>query len=133
MEKQIKSKERVRDNGEVYTNEREVTAMLDLVKEESYRIDSKFLEPACGNGNFLIKILERKLDTVEELYKDNQTEYERQSLIAISTIYGIDILPDNCKESQDRLFKYFETRYNKLFENTEKSKYDYRRYIRAKH
>lgn len=115
MTNQIKSKDRVRDNGEVYTNEREVKAMMDLVKDESYRIDSKFLEPSCGNGNFLIEILERKLNTIENLFKNNKTEYERQCLIAVSNIYGIDILPDNCIESQNRLFRYFETVYNNRF------------------
>ena len=68
-EKQIKSKKRVRNNGEVFTNEREVNAMLDLVKQETERIDSRFLEPACGNGNFLIEILRRKLEVVKSRYK----------------------------------------------------------------
>ena len=64
---QIKSKERVADHGEVFTNEREVNAMLDLVKDESFNVESTFLEPACGDGNFLIAILDRKLRKVEEL------------------------------------------------------------------
>ena len=65
----VKSKQRVADHGEVFTAEREVEAMLDLVKNETLRIDSRFLEPACGNGNFLAKILERKLAVVEGEYK----------------------------------------------------------------
>lgn len=71
-EKQTKSKSRVRNHGEVFTAEREVNAMLDLVKNETERIDSRFLEPACGNGNFLIKILERKLNVVDRAYKRSQ-------------------------------------------------------------
>ncbi|SPX82041.1 hypothetical protein [Moraxella ovis] len=66
---QVKSKKRTRDHGEVFTNDREVNAMLDLVKDESERVDSRFLEPACGTGNFLAKILERKLTTVNRLAK----------------------------------------------------------------
>ena len=69
MSAQIKSKTRVRDKGEVFTNPREVNAMLDLVKQETERIDSRFLEPACGNGNFLIEILIRKLEVVKFRYK----------------------------------------------------------------
>ena len=69
---QVKSKKRTRDHGEVFTNDREVNAMLDLVKDESERVDSRFLEPACGTGNFLAKILERKLKTVNRLSKKNQ-------------------------------------------------------------
>ena len=68
---QTKSKKRVRDHGEVFTAEREVKAMCDLVKDETERIDSRFLEPACGNGNFLAEILTRKLATVKKLYKSN--------------------------------------------------------------
>lgn len=69
IDKNIKDKKRVADHGEVFTAEREVEAMLDLVKNETLRIDSRFLEPACGNGNFLAKILERKLIIVAEQYK----------------------------------------------------------------
>lgn len=115
MTKQIKSKKRVADFGEVYTNEREVNAMLDLVKRESTRPESRFLEPACGNGNFLIKILERKLKTVRRKYRKNQFEYERYCFIAISSIYAIDILEDNVEESRERLFKYFEKQYKSLY------------------
>lgn len=71
---QVKSKKRVTDHGEVFTNDREVNAMLDLVKHESERIDSRFLEPACGNGNFLAEILKRKLDVVNQRFKNNQIE-----------------------------------------------------------
>ena len=95
MTKQVVSKKRVADHGEVYTSEREVNAMLDLVKQETERIDSRFLEPACGTGNFLTEILARKLRVVESRYRKSQLEYERASIQAISSIYGIDILEDN--------------------------------------
>lgn len=102
--KQIKSKERVADHGEVYTAEREVNAMLDLVKQETERIESRFLEPACGNGNFLAEILRRKLDVVKAKYRRSRPEYEKYSVLAVSSIYGVDLLDDNVKECQERLF-----------------------------
>ena len=92
---QIKSKERVAAHGEVFTAEREVNAMLDLVKQETERIDSRFLEPACGTGNFLVKILERKLDVVKKKYRRSPLDFERNSVLALSSIYGVDILADN--------------------------------------
>lgn len=92
--KQIKTRERVKKHGEVFTAEREVNAMLDLVKDETEKIDSIFLEPACGNGNFLIKILERKL----KVAKTGQ-----EVLRCLASIYGIDIQEDNVIESRDRL------------------------------
>lgn len=115
MSKQVKSKQRVKDFGEVYTNEREVNAMLDLVKDEVNRIDSRFLEPSAGNGNFLIKILERKIETVYHNYKNSQSDYERYSFMAISSIYAIDILEDNIKECRTRLFNYLKEQYESLY------------------
>ena len=115
MTKQIKSKQRVTDFGEVYTNEREVNAMLDLVKHEANRIESRFLEPAAGNGNFLIKILERKLKTVRRRYKQSQSEYECYAFLAVSSIYGIDILEDNIQECRDRLFAYVKKQYRSIY------------------
>lgn len=105
--KQVKTKKRVADHGEVFTSDREVNAMLDLVKQETERIDSRFLEPACGNGNFLAEVLKRKLIVVENRYRSSQLEWERNSLIAISSIYGVDILEDNTLECQERLFAIF--------------------------
>ncbi len=105
--KQVKTKKRVADHGEVFTSGREVNAMLDLVKQETERIDSRFLEPACGNGNFLAEVLKRKLAVVENRYRRSQLEWERNSLIAISSIYGVDILEDNTLECVERLFAIF--------------------------
>ena len=106
-DKQVKSKKRVSDHGEVFTNEREVNAMLDLVKHETERIDSRFLEPACGNGNFLAEVLRRKLAVVDSRYTKSQIEWERYAVIAVSSIYGVDILEDNTNECQGRLFDIF--------------------------
>lgn len=93
--KQIVSKRRIADHGEVFTAPREVNAMLDLVKQETQRIDSRFLEPACGKGAFLTEILRRKLAIVFERYCRNSTDYERYAVLAVASIYGIDLLPDN--------------------------------------
>ncbi|NLB81213.1 MAG: hypothetical protein GX800_06320 [Clostridiaceae bacterium] len=83
MKNQTKSKKRVADHGEVFTAEREVNAMLDLVKQETERIDSRFLEPACGNGNFLAEILRRKLAVVKSRYGKNAADFEWYAVIAI--------------------------------------------------
>ena len=112
---QIKSKDRVANHGEVFTNIREVNAMLDLVKDETQRIDSRFLEPACGTGNFLIEVLRRKLEVVESRYKKSKIEFERYSILALSSIYGIDILEDNLKECKTRLYELFLNCYKSIF------------------
>ena len=118
---QVKTKQRTRDHGEVFTNDREVNAMLDLVKDESERVDSRFLEPACGTGNFLAKILERKLIMVDRLAKKNQTNYERYTILAISSIYGIELLEDNLIECRKRLYdilmKNYKSKYSKTQED----------------
>lgn len=114
--KQIKSKERVADKGEVFTNEREVKAMLDMIKDESERIDSRVLEPACGNGNFVSEVLTRKLSTVKKTStpsgrkKVSIPDYEKLSTLAVGCIYGIDIMIDNVVECRQRLYKiWFDT------------------------
>jgi hypothetical protein len=117
MEEQIKSKKRVADHGEVLTGKREVNAMLDLVKSETKRIDSRFLEPACGTGNFLTEILERKLCVVEARYGESQLDFERYAVLAVSSIYGIDILEDNVRHCRQRLFGIFDLIYLRLFKN----------------
>ena len=117
MQTQIKSKKRVTEHGEVYTSEREVNAMLDLVKNETERIDSRFLEPACGNGNFLIEILKHKLNVVKSRYQKSQNEYELYSVIAVSSCYGVDILQDNCVECRERLYKFFEQEYKAIYKD----------------
>ena len=99
---QIKSRQRVAQHGEVFTNPREVNAMLDLVRDESFRLDSRFLEPACGDGNFLIEILRRKLSLLKDI--KSPTEWEFQSLIAVGSCYGIELLEDNADACRLRLF-----------------------------
>jgi hypothetical protein len=102
----------VSEHGEVFTNEREVNAMLDLVKDESERIESRFLEPACGDGNFVIEILRRKLQTVERKYKRSKTDFEKYSIVAVSSIYGVDIMEDNARECRKRLYDFWNERYS---------------------
>ena len=120
MEEQVKSKRRVADHGEVLTGKREVNTMLDLVKQETERIESRFLEPACGTGNFLTEILERKLRVVESRYRKSQLDYERYGVLAVSSLYGIDILEDNVVECRKRLFDIFDQRYTNLFNESVK-------------
>ena len=95
---QIKSRQRVKDHAEVFTAEREVKAMCDLVDDELSRIDSKVLEPSCGTGNFLVEIYARKLKNCKD---------ERDGLKALASIVGIDIQADNCEESRQRLMTMF--------------------------
>ena len=117
IEKQIKSRQRVADHGEVFTPKWLVNDMLDIVKQETERIDSRFLEPACGTGNFLVEILRRKLAVVESRYKNNQLEYEQYTVIAVSSIYGVDLLQDNVEEARERLFDIFNTQYTSLYKS----------------
>ena len=115
IENQVKSKKRVADHGEVFTGNKEVNAMLDLVKQETENIDSRFLEPACGTGNFLVEILRRKLAIVERRYSKNQIEYERYSIAALCSIYGVEILSDNAITCRERLFGIFTHHYASHF------------------
>ena len=108
---QIKSKERVSQRGEVFTAEREVNAMLDLVANECLRPDSRFLEPACGDGNFLSAILKRKLTELRRKYKKSPRDYEKLSIVAIGSLYGVDIMNDNVEACRERLFSIWNTEY----------------------
>ena len=111
---QVKSRQRVADHGEVFTAEREVKAMCDLVKQETERIDSRFLEPACGDGNFLAEVLSRKLAIVKKKYKKSPYDWERNSLLALGSIYGVDILTDNAQACRDRLYALWEKEYKSV-------------------
>ncbi len=117
MNGQIKSKKRVAEHGEVFTSEREVKAMLDLVKQETERIDSRFLEPACGEGNFLMEVLRRKLDVVERIYRRSRLDFERNLVLAVSSLYGIDILEDNVVRCRQHLVDIANERYTRLFKS----------------
>ena len=112
QEKQIKSKERVRTRGEVFTAAREVNAMLDLVKDETENIDSTFLEPACGDGNFLDEVLRRKLAVCKKRYGKSAADYEKMSFLACTTLYGVDIMADNVERCRERLFETWEESFN---------------------
>jgi len=120
---QVKTKKRVADHGEVFTHEREVNAMLDLVKNETERMDSRFLEPACGSGNFLVEVLNRKLKILGQKYKGSQYDYELYSVIVISSIYGIDLLQDNVEECKKRLFEIFLKEYQSIFKKNTNEKF----------
>ena len=120
MAKQVKSKQRVADHGEVFTAEREVNAMLDLVKQETERVDSRFLEPACGDGNFVAEILRRKLEAAKiraippKKKKPLPMEFEKQSVIAVASIYGVDLLMDNVETCRNRLYEIWNTEYENI-------------------
>jgi len=101
----VKSKQRVADHGEVFTPPWMVEAMLDLVKDESERIDSRFLEPACGSGNFLVKVLQRKLTTVEHKYGKSEFEKRHFALFALMCVYGIELLADNIAECRANMLE----------------------------
>ena len=103
----VRSKQRVADHGEVFTPAWMVEAMLDLVKGETERIDSRFLEPACGNGNFLVQILRRKLAAVELKYGQSEFERRHYALLGLMCIYGIELLPDNIAECRANLLEIF--------------------------
>jgi N-6 DNA Methylase len=103
----VKSKQRVADHGEVFTPAWMVEAMLDLVKDETQRIDSRFLEPACGSGNFLVQVLRRKLAAVELKYSRSDFERQHFALLAVMCIYGIELLPDNIVECRANLLDIF--------------------------
>ena len=114
-EKIIKSKKRTVDFGEVFTSKEIVNSMINLIDQGKISIESRFLEPACGDGNFLSVILNLKLRSVDNIYKKNQSDYERYSILAISSIYGIDILSDNVIDCRNRLLEIFKKKYISIF------------------
>ncbi len=103
----MKSKQRVADHGEVFTPDWAVEAMLDLVREETDRIDSRFLEPACGSGNFLVQVLRRKLAAVELKFGKSDFEKRHYALLGLMCIYGIELLDDNIVECRENLMETF--------------------------
>lgn len=103
----VKSKQRVADHGEVFTPAWMVEAMLDLVKDETERIDARFLEPACGSGNFIVQILRRKLAAVELKYGQSDFERRHFALLGLMCIYGIELLADNIAECRANVLEVF--------------------------
>jgi hypothetical protein len=106
-ERLVKSKRRVADHGEVFTPAWMVEGMLDLVRNETERIDSRFLEPACGSGNFLVPVLQRKLEAVQARYGKNDFEKRHYAMLGLMCIYGIELLPDNAAECRANLLELF--------------------------
>lgn len=100
---QIRSKARVRDLAEVFTNKREIDAMLSSVLPAFSYLDAKFLEPSAGNGNFLVEILARKLDLATRKNSKSQEHYEHRLLRAIASIYAVDISLENVSEARTRM------------------------------
>lgn len=109
VQKLVKSKQRVALHGEVFTPPNVVNDMLNLLKQESERIDSRFLEPACGEGNFLMPVLLRKLETVDEKYSKIEFERRHYGLLALMSIYGIELLSDNAETCRKNLHTIFDT------------------------
>jgi hypothetical protein len=103
MARSVPNRQRVVDHGEVFTPPELVNRMLDLVAHECQRIDSRFLEPACGNGNFLAEVLRRKLLSVDKRNPRSQPKWERDAVLAVCSLYGIDLLPDNIAACRERL------------------------------
>lgn len=103
----VKSRQRIEDHGEVFTPSWLVEEMLNLVKDESERIDSRFLEPACGSGNFLKAVLARKLTTVQSKYGKSEFEKQHHALFSLMCIYGIELLADNVAECRENLLETF--------------------------
>lgn len=108
MENGIKSKDRVSEFGEVYTPDKTVKDMMnqEKIKEESYRLQSKWLEPACGNGNFLVEMIDRKMQAAEP-----EEDYDLGVIKAIASIYGVDIIPDNVHQAKQRMLEIIKSRY----------------------
>lgn len=121
MDRQVKTKQRVADHGEVFTAKREVEAMCALVEDECLRIDSRFLEPACGEGNFLWEILGRKLDVVIKRYGKAPYDYERNALLALGSLYGVELLLDNVLACRERLYGLWNQKYEKTVAKRERN------------
>lgn len=111
----MENKKRIKDFGEVFTQKREVDSILNLVKNETLNLESRFLEPACGDGNFLVEILSRKISILNSRFKKDKIDFERNSIIALSSLYGIDILSDNIDKLNVRLLDIFVKNYQDHF------------------
>jgi hypothetical protein len=105
MARSVANRQRIIDHGEVFTPPGLVNEMLNLVAYECERIDSRFLEPACGDGNFLAEVLRRKLLSVDKKHARNREKWERDAILAVCSLYGIDLLADNIAACRERLLK----------------------------
>ena len=120
--KQIKSKHRVTEFGEVNTSLKTIENIIDLVGSEAMRYDSRFLDPACGDGNFLLVLLDRKLASFEKNYYKNAHLYEEKLMITLGSIYGIDKLKDNIMEARVRILKRFSDAHSNLVDSEVKDR-----------
>lgn len=128
-EKQWNSKDRIYQYGEVFTPQILVEKMVNLVAHESERIESRFLEQACGEGAFLIEVLKRKINVIEKKYKKQNNLFSKKLIIAVSSIYGIDILEDNVINCRTILFDYIKNRYLKIFKENNESLFNSVKYL----
>lgn len=122
QEKIIKSKQRTINFGEVFTSREIINSMINILDKKAISIESRFLEPACGDGNFLTEIFDIKMQIVIDKYKKNQNEFEQYSILALSSLYGIDIQEDNILECKKRLMDKFNQIYVGLFKENIKKK-----------
>ena len=113
----IKDKKRVEEFGEVNTSMPEINGMLKLLETEVNRVDSRFYEPACGDGNFLVEILKRKIQLIEKKYSKNQILFERNLFLIVCNLYGVDILQDNVTCCRNRLINTIKESYERNFKN----------------
>lgn len=111
-------RQRVIDHGEVFTPPDLVKRMLDLVSHECERVDSRFLEPACGDGNFLVEVLRTKLLTVDKKCARNREKWERDAILSVCSLYGIDLMSDNIKTCRDRLLQVVGDAYSTRFSDS---------------
>ena len=115
MARSAESRQRIIDYGEVFTPPGLVSDMLDLVQNECERIESRFLEPACGNGNFLVEVLRRKLLTVDKRNARDPARWQRDAILSVSSLYGIDLQADNALVCRDRLLSVLSSAYETRF------------------
>lgn len=115
--KSIKKNINISKYGEVFTDKREINSMVDLVSDELKRPDSRFLEPACGDGAFLVKILEKKMDYICERYKKNSFELQNMFLLALSSVYGIEIQENNVSKCRKNIYNLFKKKSEKIITN----------------
>jgi hypothetical protein len=119
-EKQIKSKSRVNKYGEVFTANKEVNNMLNLIDRKGF-VNETVLEPACGTGNFLVEALERKLKAIDEQRHPTRLSYVRDLVTVLATLYGVDIQADNVLETRNRLAIMVNEAYRSMYHEDNKS------------
>jgi hypothetical protein len=107
-------RQRIIDHGEVFTPPGLVHEMLELVADQCEREDARFLEPACGDGNFLVEVLRRRLLRTDQRYRI-QRDWEPHALFGLSCLYGIEIQGDNIERCRARLLETFREHYESRY------------------